>query len=292
MHLIELHRLSDISLLQAIYKNINHFNLLNQLLIIYTPDLKKKSYKIPNLFYHILKLNFEELLVLDEATITDIIFDLIELDTNIILHTNGVDQFSQKAQMVKSIMDESGMKYIIPHRSLILDKEIDLKKLSYNDLCIVKEIFNQKNDGIKFSITNFLFRYRIDELGDIFFQNENIGNVERISIARLLFTEANKKSSIIHEAEKKLCSFTEAFSFFFYEPWLFFIEDIDYLEEIKRYKYKIYNSIKSISPYQYPEISGDIVDILNKQSYVQMNDILDLMNGKKREGIYVSLSQL
>lgn len=276
MFLIKLDKITNLEIFQKIYVTISNYGLLNQMFLIYNPNIKEKSYKIPNLVYHALEIKLMDFKNLKEEEIEEILYELIELNSKYIF--DKTDCENELVKHIEKICEELGFEYIY------LDckeenKEVDIEKLTYNELNIVYEILELKNKLVKkYTPFDFSIRISIDNAGNVITtKGDYVGNIFNTSFIELLF----KSQSYFVVEMKRLESMNEGLLFetSMYEPWFFLKENPDIINYIEQYKINVFQAIKNIKPYQYKYLDKGLVDVLNSLEYIQYDDIYRIVSG-------------
>lgn len=271
MILLRLNKITNMDILKEIYTNIYDYKLLNQIFTIYRADIKSKSYNIENLIYSVLEIELDEFEEMDESDIENVIYDLIDLNTNVLFVKNNI---SEKLRMkVESICLELGLNYRYSDEDY-LNREIDLSKLTIDDLYTIYEIYElNPPKQVTFSPLDFAVHLNIDNDGIVTHEGAYVDILKNnfMSIFSKCFQFVNN-----HKENNKEYLFKN----YLYEPWGL-LDNSDGIEDkIENYKLKIFEKLKNIEPEEYAKLDTEIVNLLNHFEYVQFNNILEIISGE------------
>lgn len=277
MYLLTLNKVSDLSILKEIYLSIYNYGLINQFFIVCNPDLKSKTYKIPNLIYNAIKIDLEILKDYSTEDIEDIMFDLVEVSSNVIFNKKSAPK--ELIGNIEEICVSTGLSYRY-YGDTGLDKKVDLNNLTFNDLNIIYDIFNKKNNVKQYNPRDFLVRLSIDNKGVMSLENgKKVGNILDSSFITELLKAPQYLLSNIEMMEKGCAqSSSPHIDYTLYEPWAFLEEDTEIFTKIEEYKWGIFEAIKNIEPHQYKYLSKELVEILNESEYIQFKDIFKIIS--------------
>lgn len=271
MILLKLEKITNLNILKEIYNKISDYKLLNQIFISYKADIQNKSYMIENLIYNVLEIDLNDFESINKDEIEDIIYDLIELNTNILFVKNNISETLKKD--IENICSELGLNYRYSDEEY-LNKDIDLGVLTINDLYTIYEIYQLEPPNlVTFSPLDFYICLNVDNSGvvthnNVYFDtlNDNFMDIIANSFKLINKNKPNDKDYVF-----KNC---------LYEPWALLNNDKDIEDKIENYKNRIFEKIKNIKPEEYPFIDKEIINLLNHFEYIQFNDVLEIISGK------------
>jgi len=265
----------NIDILKNIYQSIDCFSLFNKVFLIYKLNLKDGEPVNKNIQAHVMMLDLNDFEGKETSYIEDVVADIIEMNTSVVVkdYRGKDEEFKSK---VHSIIEDFGMKF--SWSEFNFDKEIDLTSPTYNEMQIINEIFEEPIKGFAFSSRNFLLKYSIDEGGQVFYKNKKVLDLKESQFVELLFT-SNDEIPMKIEKELQYYNKNSGLTTKFYEPFVFLPEDEDVNSKILKYKYKVFETLKNISPDMYPKIPAEVAEVLNKNGYIQLNDIMEIIGG-------------
>lgn len=276
MFLITLNKIKNKTLLKKLYTSIYEYNLKPIIFIEFLIDLKNKNYTQENIIADFLTLDLLELenmfnneeISIDE--IEDSIFDLIDMNKEIVLKN------SLHSSILIDVVKNTGISYVIPEEILNI-KEFD--KLDTNSQLIIYDFFDKKHNYKKFKTNEFKYRFLIDNSGDIYFKNKRVLNLldKEVNLLKTLFDF--KLIDIESDAKNNYSEIEDLLGVYIYDPHLYLIEDIDYDKEIVNMKLEVFDKIKNVSPDEYKKMTENILELFNNNNYIQLNDILNIING-------------
>lgn len=276
MFLITLNKVISKEVLKKVYTSIYEYNLKPIIFIEYLIDLKNKNYSQENIisdFFTLDLLELENMFNNEEISIDEIedsLFDLIDMDKEIVLKN------SLHSKILIDVVKNTGISYVIPEDILNIK---DFDKLDTNAQLIIYDFFDKKHNYKKFKTNEFKYRFLIDNSGDIYFENKKVLNLldKEANLLEILFDF--KLIDIKSDKEKNHSKVENLLGTYIYDPHLYLIEDIDYDKEIINIKLEIFEKIKNVSPDEYKKMTENILELFNKNNYIQLNDILNIING-------------
>ncbi len=284
MFLITLNKVKNLEVLKSVYVGLHEYKLGTQTFLVYVPDIEARSYNIKNLICSAIKFNVRDFQGMDEFEITDIMYDMVERDMPVVFDYSKCTK--KLTSLIKSCLDEVGLEVKTYGKTNL--SVPDLGCLTRNDLSIVAEFFKVDMKTPYYTAKDFLLRYVVNDKGDVINEltNEKLGNVLKTHIVEILFTlppnfaQLNERSSRVFDGS--------AISGKWFEPWLFLHYDEGICEKIYDYKMAMFEKIKNIEPEQYESLPPELVDILNRNEYIQFKDIIKIISG---EDEFVKLSK-
>ncbi|WP_459195601.1 hypothetical protein [Wukongibacter baidiensis] len=274
MYLINIKKLKDEEILNNIYQSIEHFRLQDRVFITYEIDIENRDIELFNVQTHAFILDLNELSKISESDMEELVYDLIETRSNVLVrHDTGKDNDILKR--FEGICLKNGLAYM-ELKKFDFNKDIKLEDLQYNEYQIVKEIFEETVEVRSFRSTDFMIKLEIDSKGKIYDRKGkfvlDLASSEFISILNMAKEEnvLNKEMNFFREAKG-------LFTLDFYDPFVFMFDVEEINQKIIDYKYKVFDLIKDLSPEDYPRVPRPIIDILNKNEFIRLTDILNII---------------
>ncbi|WP_026478390.1 hypothetical protein [Alkaliphilus transvaalensis] len=272
MYYIKLQGIENREILRNIYQSIDVFRLSNRSFLLYeipyTTTIPIKEIKAHAFLIDLNLYNSE-----DEELLEDLVFDLIEVRSNVLVKFSGDNAVNV---MFTELYRAHGLN-VIPWSNEFLEKEITIQDLGYTELQIINEIFELPVATLQFSEGDFIIKLIVGKDGIV--TNEEgtvIGELQKEYLIEIL----HKKPDHFRDKISKVLNdynLDTPFTPKFYEPWPFLLDEDNVTEKIIDYKYKVFNFIKNIEPKDYPNLPHEVVKILNENNYIQMKDIVNVL---------------
>jgi len=266
--------------IEKIFSSIDHFKLIYNFTIMYTPNLGKslkyKELLIDKNFYHALKIDLNKIDNYSEEELEDFILDLEQLDSNILLK-EYVGENETLKKLLKDILDNFKLEYI-SDKPFDFDKEMDLTDLTYEEYMVILEIMQDDDLEKKYYSSQFLFEIRVDEDGSVYKNDKFIFNLDESEFHEL-FIHIKKRDLNIMTRDYVDYHTDNILDASWYSPFIFLsnADDKNLNKKIINYKYKIFDIMKNIDPIDYPLINTEVITILNNNGYIKFNEIIDII---------------
>lgn len=150
-------------------------------------------------------------------------------------------------------------------------KKFDIYNLTFNDICIIKDLLQVKNNKKTFSKRDFQMIVDIDNIGDVVINKKFIGNIFDTPFITLI-------TSVSVEDRKEEYE-DSIFGCYIYEPWSFLDETYNN-EEIIKYKIEVFDKIKNLSDEEYFRLPLELKELLAKNYYIRWDDFIKIITKK------------
>lgn len=244
-----------------IRKTFNYNNYLN-----YSYEIKKHTYdkkwlKLVDAVF----IKTSELLKFDEFSKEDMFYDIIESKKVLILDDDYSD--SEYLSKLQEELKEFDVMYLINQsfKGIV----IDLKNPFPSVVETIKEIFMvQDNQVNKYYTKDYCIRLSVDE-NNICQQTGIEFNID--SLFRLTDDTMKILNELVNIDTSKI-----DFDICLYDNIFFYMEYIS-PEDILDFKYKVFDAIKNLKPEDYPNVSEDIINIINNSFYIPLDDLKEIL---------------
>jgi hypothetical protein len=217
--------------------------------------------------------------VYDGEVIDEFALDLVELNKNLFIKAPCDNEARQKLQEYKAQIESQGNKCQLLPINL---ESSDMKKLTDYDIELIYELI-EKTVSRMYSVREFLFRYRIDDSGQVYFVTENgedlIADLNQHEFMEIFFTKSDiKRQRIRHAIEryKQVNCFTDKFP----EASLFIgnsnLDDVQ--ERILDYKKELFKQLSKIYPEDYIYLPLKLIEYISSKGYLPLEEIKKILN--------------
>lgn len=276
MYLIEMNALKDIDLLKRIYTGIDCFRLGNIVFVVYRFDLEEGLAVNKKLVAHLFIVECRQLAKYPEMEIEEFLLDLVEMNANVVFDFN--DTPDDLKNRIKDMASSFGIRYM-EKKPFDFDREVDLRKLTFNDFQIILEIMGIESKAISYTAKDFMARYMIHPDGKVFDRYGNaVADLNKDHFVKLIFYPYPGIDKVLDEDSRHSVGLLKAS---WYDPCPFLFNDDENLNKrIVDYKYRVFEELKDIRPSMYPELQAELAEVLNKSNYICFDDIMSIINCK------------
>lgn len=274
MYLINIEGLRDEEILNNIGQSIEHFRQQDRVFSIYEIDGLNIGFKPSKIPVSAFKVNLNRIENYSVSDIEEFVIYLKELNSNIFLMPNN----KNIVKTFKDMSADNGLAYML-YEPFDFDRELKVENFTYNEYQIIKEIFEEPLDAGGFTSVDFMFKLKINEGGIVYNSNgKQLLDLKKDEFADIFLM---KPEDSMWEKELEICRKNKSFTVKFYNPlaFLFGFETVNINKKIIDYKYRVFDSIKNISPQDYPKVPNPIIDILNRNEYIKLEDSLNIIRG-------------
>ena len=273
MFLLNLKYNNNHALITKLYKELVDYKLYNLTEIIFEPDYTAGAVDYSGVLCSFVLLNLKDFEDMDWMDIEDVFFNLIELGAPVVFNKAGLTD--EKFSEIVDIANDTGLSYL-ESMDYDFDKAINLRELNDETFATILEIFEENQRYPLYSAKNFLFRWQIENNGDVTDSAGKVfGNLEKDSLIDIIFKKPSnyktlKKHSELHEGET-------VFSVGFASILPFMTVDKDVNLKIDRFKQNVFESIKNIKPSEYANLDYKLIELLCTHEYIQLDDIVKIV---------------